>query len=457
MSTTQLVLVSSAESLLAAAAAVDAGLLDRPRRRVLVLFGRAPAPETAVLPHERPGMSAAVARFDDVVVLDELVRPADPVRWSPRGDDRPVLARLLRQAWGIGDDAVVLVSDRPHAEQPVEWLMSAFYGCEVVRLVTDLAGYGPGPKSIGWPQARRTSRYLYREHVPGLALWPEGDERREGTGVEAVAIPAEKWAGVVDDVASAAGSAVPGPGEGRTALVLAESFVADGVLSRDEETALWREAVEAAVAEGVDDVVVVADPVVPANLAVRLSDVAAGAVRVTLVERPAVAEAYLAAMRPAVVVGTMSPALLRARADGARVVPVGAKLVKERLRPYANPIRLPWAVADAALREDARWSDAGALADLIGAVAFCMYPERFAARRKDVAAFLEGLEPAEVGRYTTANRAQKLGLLPVPEPKPEPATETPPEPEPAPEPAPEPSGAPTRGEGWFRGLVRRPH
>jgi hypothetical protein len=460
MSTTQLVLVSSDESLLAAAAAVDAGLLDRPRRRVLVVFGRAPAPETAMLPHERPGASAAVARFDDVVVLDDLLRPADPARWTPRGDDRPVLARLLRQAWGIGDDAVVLVSDRPHTEQPVEWLMSAFYGCEVIRLVTDLAGYGPAPKPLGWPQARRTSRHLYRELVKGLAPWPEGDRHRSGTGVEAVAIPAESWAGVVDDVVSAAGAAVPGPAGGRTALVLAEPFVADEVLSRDEETALWREAVAAAVAEAVDQVVVLADPVVPANLAVRLGDAAAGDVPVTLVERPAPVAAYLAALRPAVVVGTMSSALLQARADGARVVPVGAKRVKERLRPYENRVRLPWVVADATLREDGRWSSAADLETLIVAVAFCMYPDRFQERRADVTAFLEGLEPAEVGRYTTANRAQKLGLLPVPEPAPAAEPEPAADPDPAraePDPPADATGADAaRGDGWFRSLVRRP-
>lgn len=451
MSTTQLVLVSSAESLLAAAAAVDAGLLDRPRRRVLVLFGRAPAPETAPLPHERPGMSAATSRFDDVVVLDELVRPADPGRWSPRGDDRPVLARLLRQAWGIGDDVVELVADRPQTEQPVEWLASAFYGCELIRLVTDVAGYGPAAQPLGWPLARRTSRHLYREHVAGLVPWPDGDEHRDGRGVPAVAIPADAVDKLVDEVAAAAGPAVPGPGQGGTALVLAECFVADGILDRDEETSLWRDAVRAAAVEGVTEVLVLADPVVPANLGVRLGDAAPDGVRLTLVDRPAPVEAYLARTRPAVVVGTMSPALLRARATGVRVVPVGAKVVKEHLRPYGNPVRLPWAVVDAALREDGRWSDAGDLTNLVRAVAFCMYPERLADRRADVAAFLEGLEPAEVGRYTTANRAQKLGLLPVPEPAP--AAE--PEPEPAPEPAPEPP-APARGEGWFRALVRRP-
>jgi hypothetical protein len=453
MSTTQLVLVSSAESLLAAAAAADAGLLDRPRRRVLVLFGRAPAPETAVLPHERPGMSAAASRFDAVVVLDDLIRPLDPGSWSPRGDDRPVLARLLRQAWGIEDDTVVIVADRPHTEQPVEWLMSAFYGCEVVRLVTDAAGYGPAPQPLGWAPARRTSRHLYREHVPGLQPWPEGDDTRAGARVDAVAIPAQQSRAVVDEVAAAAGEAVPGPGDGRTALVLAESFLAGGILDREQETALWREAVEAAVAEGVDEVVVLADPVVPANLGVRLRDVTSGDVPVRLIERPAPVEAYLARTRPAVVVGTMSTALLQARADGVRVLPVGAKLVKERLRPYSHAARLPWAVVDAALRTDGRWSDAGDLGALVRAVAFCMYPDRFTEQRAEVAAFLEALEPAEVGRYTTANRAQKLGLLPVPEPKPEPAAEPAPSAEP---PAPEPPSAPPRGEGWLRGLVRRP-
>lgn len=406
-----------------------------------------------MLPHERPGLAPAVSRFDDVVVLDELVQPLDPTRWSPRGDDRPVLERLLRGAWGIGDDTVVIVADRPHAEQPVEWLMSAFYGCEVVRLVTDLAGYGPAPQPLGWPQAQRTSRYLYREHVKGLKPWPEGAEHRPEQGVDALEIPDDAWGGLLDEVVTAAGAVVPCPREGRTALVLAESFVTGDLLSRDEETGLWREAVEAAVAEGADEVVVLADPVVPANLATRLTDLDTGAVRLTLVERPAPAETYLLALRPDVVIGTMSPTLLRAKAGGARVVPVGTKLVKERLRPYANPARLPWAVADAALRDDGRWSAAGDLENLVQAVAFCMYPERFAKDRADVTAFLEALEPAEVGRYTTANRAQKLGLLPVPPPVSKPEVETEPDPEPE---ASEPKRPGSSGEGWFRGFVRRP-
>ena len=76
-----------------------------------------------------------------------------------------------------------------------------------------------------------------------------------------------------------------------------------------------------------------------------------------------------------------------------------------------------------------------------------MYPDRFPERRADVIAFLEALEPAEVGRYTTANRAQKLGLLPVPRPEAEP------EPEPTPTAGPRTPGTPA---GWFRGLVRGP-
>lgn len=443
MSTTQLVLVSSAESLLSAAAAVDAGLLDRPRRRALVVFGRAPVPETALLPHEQPGMSAASARFDDVIVFDELVQPSDPGRWSPRADDRPVLARLLRQIWGIGDDSVTIVVDRPLTEQPVEWLLSAFYGCEVIRLMTGVAGYGPASQEPGWALARRTSRRLYRAVVPGLSPWPERDEDRSGQGMATVAIPAAALGALIDEVAVAAGVETSEPGAGRTALVLAESFVAAGLLTRDQETALWREALEAAVAADVSDVVVLADPIVPANLGIRLGHTAAEGVRVALVEHPAPAEVYLARMRPAVVVGTMSAALLQAWTDGARVVTVGTKQIKEQLRPYSHPARLPWVVVDAVLREDDRWAAAADLEGLIHAVAFCMYPERFAGDRAEVMAFLEALEPHEVGRYTTMNRAQKLGLLPVPEPSPEL------------EPARAEPVAPPRAEGWFRGLVRQ--
>ena len=325
--------------------------------------------------------------------------------------------------------------------------MSAFYGCEVVRLVADLAGYGPAPQPLGWSPALRTSRYLYQDYVKGLAPWPEGGEHRADQGPETTAIPTDAYRALLTEVVSAAGAAVPAPGAGRTALVLAESFVADGILSRDQETSVWREAVEAAVAADVDEVVVLADPVAAANLGTRLGAVETGGVRCTLIENPAPAEAYLGALRPVVVVGTMSPVLLRARADGVHVVPVGAKLVKEQLRPYANPARFSWAVADAVLREDGRWSDSGDLGALLQAVTFCMYPDRFPERRADVIAFLEALEPAEVGRYTTANRAQKLGLLPVPRPEAEP------EPEPTPTAGPRTPGTPA---GWFRGLVRGP-
>jgi len=409
--TTQLVLVSTPESLLAAAAAVDAELLGSPRERVLVTVAAPGFPELDVPLSGRAGIEGLLDRFDRVVSVDDLIGPLDPRTWSPSGGDRPVLEPLLRAYWGLADGPVEVVVDAED-EQPGEWLTSVFYGCLVTVLGSTLRAYGPVPGSPSWGWGRRVHRHLYVDRVPGLLPWSP-----DHSDAEPVAIPAPAWDGVL---ASVGAPIPPTPAGSTVGLVVGENLAGRRLASHDDETRLLETMVRAAADDGAEHVVVVPDPADPVVLGQRLAGVtqelAARGVTVTVAAAGPPPEAWLAAVRPAVVVGCFAPVLLAAHAAGVRPRSVGAAEVKERLTPYSHPDRIPHTLVDAVLRDGSPWASVTDLRALVRTVAHCMYPERLASLRDEAAATLAATTDAEVRRYPTMRRAQQLRLLETADP-----------------------------------------
>ena len=422
MSTTQIVQASSAESILAAAAAADAGLLGSPGRRVLVLSRGGPIPETATSPAELPGMAPALARFDQIESLDDLIRPEDARAWSPRGTDRTVFERLLRSGWSLGDDVELVLERDVH--QPTEWLASTFYGAPLILLSAGLSAYAPPPEPFSWGVEHRVVRLVHVDRVPGLAPWPF-----DHTEPDIAAVPDDAWTRVLTETARAAGL-MDNPPRPATALVVSENLAGRGLLDRAVETRLLAETIDAVAADGARNVVVLADPGGPVNLRGRLTGVAArDDLSVELIEPAAPHDAYLVALAPQVVGGCFGPLLASAVRAGVRTASTGAKLVKENFRPYPHPDRIVHTIVDALCREDAAWADSDDLARLVECVVFCVYPERFKERRESVVQTVKSLSDADLGRYPTRRRAEALGLIEAPPPPP-------PTPDPVPAPAP---------------------
>lgn len=411
MTATQIVLAGSPEALLTAAAAIDADLLGAASRRILVVTtapgAPSAAPEISVPHHRRPGTAPAVARFDQVVVLDELIRPFDPRGWAPSATGLPVLERTLRTRWDLGDDDVTLVLDG-RSGQPSDWIAATFPDSPVIQLGHDLAMYGPSPAPVGWTRGRRTTRYVHLDRVPGLTPWA-----LEHADPVLSVVPDSVWTGVLDEAAAAVGlSDADGVG---TAVVLAENLSARGLLDVAEERHVLRDALRGAAVDGVERILVWTDPSHGAIGPVRRAvDEVAGVLPDHLAPRVVTdgvpADVFLAGSRPERVVGTYSSALLGAARRGATVRSHGLEHVKERLRPYDSPERIPHTVAGASLREGSPWTDPVALASLVDVVAFAMYPARLHERRGAVTTALEAMSGAEIARYPTMRRIRSLGF-----------------------------------------------
>jgi hypothetical protein len=132
------------------------------------------------------------------------------------------------------------------------------------------------------------------------------------------------------------------------------------------------------------------------------------------------AEVLYQRMRPALVVGCFSTALLTASAlYGLPVARVGTELLLERLTPYENSNRIPVTVVDALLPElgdraavtgQRTGMDVEALGALVRAVGFAMQPRILPRLRADAERYLAGNLDARTLRYFKRRRLTSLAL-----------------------------------------------
>ncbi|GAA2980244.1 alpha-2,8-polysialyltransferase family protein [Streptomyces drozdowiczii] len=416
--TTQVFLASTLYGTATLAAALDAGLFPDAGRRVLLVANNASVPETTPALDGMPGFDALRTRFDDVVSWNATIAPHHPAAWSPRPDDLPLWERHLRLAWGLGDDDVELAVESIQVD-PAIAVCRIFTGVPVDVYADGLMSYGPTRNRIDPLVGTRVGRLLHLDLVPGLRpmLLTE-------FGVRAETVPTDaflKVLGELDEGAGAAGlPAVEAP-----ALLLGQYLSALGLISAVEEEELHLRMMRGAVRRGHRGLVFKPHPTAPAQWSRAMEEEAArlGAELTVLdadvLTAPVLAEVLYRRMRPALVVGCFSTALLTASEFyGLPVARVGTRTLLERLTPFENSNRVPVTLVDALVpdledgeaREAVPAAAPEGLNDLVTAVGFAMQPKIYPQLRPVAERYLAARLTDGTRRYFKRRRLTSLGL-----------------------------------------------
>jgi len=407
--TTQIFMVSTLYGTATLAAALDAGCFAPAERRVLLVSNNAATPETTPAVDGMPGFERLRARFDDVVSWNEAIFPYHPGAWAPRPDDVPMWERYLRLAWSLGDDDVTLAVESIQVN-PALGVAQIFTDAPVTVYADGLMSYGPTRNKIDPLVGTRVERLLHLDLVPGLRplLLTE-------FGVEPELVPTEAFTRVLAELVKT-GAGLPEVES--PALLLGQYLSALGILSAEEEEDLHVRMLRSVVGLGHDRVVFKPHPTAPARFARTLEQEAEKlGVGLTVLDTPVLAEVLYQRMRPALVVGCFSTALLTAsRLYGLPVARVGTETLLDRLAPYENSNRVPVTIVDALLPEPADAAegrpglDTDALAALVRTVGFVMQPKILAELRPAAEEYLRDRLNARTWRYFRKRRLTSLGL-----------------------------------------------
>ncbi|WP_351229453.1 alpha-2,8-polysialyltransferase family protein [Streptomyces sp. NPDC002133] len=435
--TTQIFFASTLYGAATLAAALDSGCFEPADRRLLLVSNNAPIPETTAPLDEMPGFERLRGRFDEVLSWNEAIEPLHPSGWTPRPDDVPMWERYLRVLWGLGDDRIELALESIQVS-PALAVAQLFPDARLDVYADGLMSYGPTRNKIDPLVGERVRRLLHLDLVPGLKPLLLAE-----FGAEPRLVPAEAFTKVVEELAEDAGgtprpeghegeSSVTGGSAGHDsaggeapALLLGQYLAALDILTPDEEETLHLRMVRGAVALGHRRLVFKPHPVAPAAWSSALEREAErlGA-ELTVLEEPLLAEVLYQEVRPGLVVGCFSTALLTASTFyGIPVAKIGTAPLLDRLTPYQNSNRVPLTIVDALL-PDLEEGAAGAagqadeeLSGLVRAVGFAMQPQIRSDLRKAAESYLAAHLSPRTWRYFKRRRLTVLGLpggIPVP-------------------------------------------
>ncbi|MGW7365011.1 alpha-2,8-polysialyltransferase family protein [Streptomyces sp. NPDC054841] len=425
MRTTQIFFASTLYGATSLAAAIDSGCFEPADRRLLLVSNNAGVPETTPALDEMPGFEQLRGRFDGVLSWNEAIDPLHPSGWTPRPDDVPMLERHLRTLWGLGDDRIELAVESIQVS-PALAVAQLFPDARLDVYADGLMSYGPTRNKIDPLVGERVRRLLHLDLVPGLEPLLLAE-----FGAQPRLVPAEAFTKVVEELTEGTGElSVPGGSNGSAdgepvALLLGQYLAALDILTTEEEETLHLRMVRGAVALGHRRLVFKPHPVAPAAWSRALEREAArlGA-ELTVLEQPLLAEVLYQAIKPALVVGCFSTALLTASTFyGIPVARIGTEPLLDRLTPYQNSNRVPLTIVDA-LVPDLEAGASGApravddeLSGLVRAVGFAMQPKIRADLRKPAETYLAAHLSPGTWRYFKRRRLTVLGLpggIPVP-------------------------------------------
>ncbi|PJE96751.1 hypothetical protein CUT44_17165 [Streptomyces carminius] len=430
----QLLVVTTSHGAALLAAAADAGLLGPARERLPVVASAAPVPEAVPAPAAPPGAAPPLARFGRVLSWDAVVRPLHPGGWVPRADDAPLWERQLRALWGLGGAGVELVVERVESA-PARALARIFPDAPLTVLAPGLSAYGPTPGRLDPLTGTRVRRVLHPDVLPGLRplLLAEFGTAARAVPATALRAVAAEWARELEPPVPEAGGRAPGEDafEG-CALLLGQDPAAPGALPPAEEGRLYGRMLRRVRELGHRTVVWTPHPAAPAHR-VRGLAALAGELGVTLGVPGGVpggappAEALYERLRPALVAGCASGALLTAGAlHGLPAARLGTGALLEGMVPYENADRVPAVLVHELLPDLAAGEPAGVvppgpgetaelaelaeLAGLVRAVAYCMWPRVRPELRGEAERFLAACSRDRLRRHFARRRLAALAL-----------------------------------------------
>jgi hypothetical protein len=410
--TTQIFMASTLYGTATLAAAVDADCFRPADRRILLVSNNSATPETSPGIDEMPGFEQLRGRFDDVVSWNETISPFHPGGWSPRLNDVPLWERHLRLAWNLGDDDIELAVESIQVN-PALGVAQIFTGAPITVYADGLMSYGPTRSKIDPLVGTRIDRLLHLDLVPDLKplLLTE-------FGVEPEIVPTDAFTKVLAELIDT-GDELPVIEE--PALLLGQYLSALGILTAEQEEDLHVRMLRGAVQLGHQRVVFKPHPSAPARWSRALEKEAEkiGA-ELTVLDTPVLAEVLYQRMRPALVAGCFSTALLTASAlYGLPVARIGTETLLERLKPYENSNRVPVTIVDAmlpeltdqkAVTEQRKGLGTDQLTELLRAVGYAMqskiYPDLRPAAERYLSRHLNG----HTWRYFKRRRLTSLAL-----------------------------------------------
>ncbi|MFE1292268.1 alpha-2,8-polysialyltransferase family protein [Streptomyces sp. NPDC058751] len=410
--TTQIFMASTLYGTATLAAALDTDAFGPADRRILLVSNNAATPETTSAVDAMPGFERLRGRFDDVISWNGTISPFHPGGWAPRPDDVPLWERYLRLAWHLGDDDVELAVESIQVN-PALGVSQIFTGAPVTVYADGLMSYGPTRNKIDPLVGTRVTRLLHLDLVPGLTplLLTE-------FGVEPQIVPTDAFVKVLAELVDT-GDELPSVDE--PALLLGQYLSALEILTAQEEEELHVRMLRGALALGHTRVVFKPHPSAPARWSRMLEKEAEklGA-DLTVLDTPVLAEVLYQRMRPALVVGCFSTALLTASAlYGLPVARVGTGPLLDRLTPYENSNRVPVTIVDALLPDLADGAavtaqrpgmDVADLTGLLKAVGFAMQSKIYPDLRPAAENYLTNRLTDDTWRYFKRKRLTSLAL-----------------------------------------------
>ncbi|MEU7385470.1 alpha-2,8-polysialyltransferase family protein [Streptomyces tanashiensis] len=412
--TTQIFCASTLYGAVTLAAALDSGAFAPADRRILLVTNNAAVPETTPALDEAEGFERLRGRFDSVLSWNETISPLHPAGWTPRASDLPLLQRHLRKLWNLGDDRVELALESLQVT-PALAIAQLLPDAPVTVYADGLMSYGPTRNKIDPLIGGRVGRLLHLDLVPGLAPLLLAE-----FGAVPEPVPTEAFTKVVEELAGPPAA----PAEEGPALLLGQYLAALNLLTPAEEEELHLRMVRGAIARGHRRLVFKPHPTAPDAWSRTLVEAAEelGAA-LTVEDRPVLAEVLYRELRPALVVGCFSTALLTAATFyGVPVARVGTRALLERLTPFQNSNRIPLTVVDAVVPPlEAEGDDTAVgteeLNDLVAAVGFAMQPKIRPELREPAVRHLSGPLAERTRHHFTRRRLTVLNLpggLPIP-------------------------------------------
>jgi hypothetical protein len=410
---TQLFYASTLFGAMTLAAAIDEGRFGpHEGRRILLVSNNAAIPEITPSLDEASGFAALRPRFDEVWSWNDIVAPLHPSDWKARIIEVPMLSRFLRSHLSLGEGPDELVMESI-AVPPSRTIAGLIKDCPITVYSDGLMSYGPTRDPLPQEISGRITRLLHLDLVPGLTPLLLSEY-----GVPAETLPDRAF---VDVIEPNAGGLPAGQ-----AMILGQYLSALGIVTPEEEAELHADMLRGLVSRGFRTVLFKPHPAAGRRHAQQLRETAKElGVELTTVAETVPAESCFAALRPELVVGCFSTALITARRYfDLPVATVGGEMVLERLTPYENSNRVPVTITDALLP---RMSADGSLEEpppvdlgaLVSAVGYCMQSEVYPGLRESAAAYVDAHGPA---RYFKRQRLAALDLIRIPAaaPAPEP-------------------------------------
>lgn len=420
----QIFLVSTLFELVCVSAGIDDGAydlsyppslvrLDRSERstqaavseRILLLSNNARIIEQTPSLSGIPGVSRLFSRFDRVIVLNDLVTPQHPSAWEPEERDLPMLQRLIRREWELGDESIELILESPQSN-PARTLSRVFFDSTLRVHADGLMSYGPTRNQLPLTVGQRMTSLHYLPLVEGLQplLLSEFD-------VIPVPLPTEAFKSVVAELSSA-GDWRSMPSTKQTGFVIGQYLAAMGLVSFQEEDQLHVEMIERAAASGCERIIFKPHPSAPKSTHHKVMDTAARLnVELEVATSPTLVEVALHQLRPHIIVGSFSTALMTAlTVYGIDVVAVGTDSLLSRIRPYHNSNRIPVTIVDwIGSNKSLASADIQELQLLLEAVAYCMQPDINPDFRPTAESFLHSINEHDK-KYFNRRRLTRLRL-----------------------------------------------